>query len=321
MVRFNRFTIATPFSIFLKFTIKTMQRSQLIIFLVCLHIVSFGQNSKPKKKPVHQMSDQEYIFQDKMELPKVPTMAEEIVQVALSFMGTRAPHFITDAEFARIDPREVELQPISREYLAVSLDLMDCVGFVETVIGVAQAHRAKVPTYSLFRNNIRQMRYRNGVVGYADRLHYFSDWIYENEKRGMLKDVSKEIGGEQYFKDINYMSQKRDTFYGNMADPTTFARVRAKEIEISARPHWYIHESNVQSIESQLKNGDIIAVTNAREGMDIAHCGFVLFQEGRAHMMHASTQLGYVTITKEPMYEYLNRLNRLTGIMVLRMNE
>jgi hypothetical protein len=116
-----------------------MSRSHLYQKLLLLLLI-FGQFSlylnaqtaQLKKKPTRQMSDQEYIFQDKMALPKVPTMAEEIVQVALSFMGTRAPHFITDAEFAKIDPRDVQLQPISREYLAVSLDLMDCVGFVET---------------------------------------------------------------------------------------------------------------------------------------------------------------------------------------------
>lgn len=304
----------------MNYTILSKKVSLIIVLSLIISSIN-AQNSTTKKKPTRQLSEQEYICLDKLDLPKVETMSEEIVQVALSFMGTRAPHFITDAEFARIDPREVQLQPISREYLAVSLDLMDCVGFVESVIGIAQMRRSKVRTFANFKQYIRQMRYRNGNVTYSDRLHYFSDWIYENEKRGIFKNVTKEIGGEPYFKEINYMSQKRDTFYGNMADPATFARIRAKEIEISQREHYYVSEINIQNIESQLKNGDIIAITNAREGMDIAHCGFILFQDGRAHLMHASTQLGYVTITKEPMYEYLNRLNRLTGIMVCRMNE
>ena len=146
----------------------------ILILLDCT-----AQNSAPKKvvnrssTQAHpKMGLQEYIYSDKMVLPKVPTISEEVVQMALGFMGTPAPHFITDAEFARLDPREVQLQPMSREYLAVCLDILDCVGFVETVIAIAQTHHIKSPSFALFKQSIRQLRYRNGASIRSRKLEH-----------------------------------------------------------------------------------------------------------------------------------------------------
>ena len=115
------------------------------------------------------------------------------------------------------------------------------------------------------------------------------------------------------------MSYKKDTFYGNMADPTTYNKMVAVENDITNREKFYIPKDKVADIESNIKNGDIIAITNRLEGMDMAHVGIAIRQNGRIYMMHASSQFHQVVMTDVPLADYLARNKGQTGIMVGRL--
>ena len=214
----------------------------------------------------------------------------------------------------------VQLQPIEDEVLVVNLKTFDCVTFVENMVALSETRRSLSPNFDTFKKNLTNIRYRNGVIDYSARLHYFSDWLFENEKRGILKDVTQNIGGEPFPKTVFYMSQKRDTLYGNMADPTTFSAMKTVENAISKRPKFYIPKENIPGVESKIKNGDIIAVTNRLDGMDIAHTGLAIWKNGRVYMLHASSQFHKVVITDVPLADYLMKNKSQTGIMVGRLN-
>ena len=115
------------------------------------------------------------------------------------------------------------------------------------------------------------------------------------------------------------MSFKKDTFYGNMADPNTFAAVQKVENDITNREKSYIPKEKVAEMESQLKDGDIIGITNRLEGMDMAHVGIVKWVKGQPHLLHASSQYHKVMITEGSLSEYLLRNKGQTGIMVGRL--
>src|SRR5690606_40107947 len=52
------------------------------------------------------------------------------------------------------------------------------------------------PTIEAYADNLKSIRYRDKVIlGYHSRLHYTIDWIYENSKNGIMKDITSEIGG------------------------------------------------------------------------------------------------------------------------------
>jgi hypothetical protein len=267
-------------------------------------------------------SPDERIYQQRMQMPRGESLPQATMDMAKSFMGSKCPKYISASELEAEDSDvDVELQPMSREYFAISLRLFDCMTLVEASVGLAKTKRSGQPSYSQFKNQVRQMRYANGLVTYSTRLHYFTDWLFENEKRGMLTNISREIGGVPFKKEVNYMSSKRDTFYGNMRDPKTFAAVRSREIAISNRSMWYIPKENVADIEAKLQDGDIIAITNAAEGMDIAHTGFVYKHYDRAHMLHADLELGRVSITSVPLADYLAAHPKHTGVMIARLKE
>jgi Protein of unknown function (DUF1460) len=297
----------------------------LSIIRICLFFLSIlvlptaisAQKSKPKPK---QTNPHERIFNEKMRLPRGESLSKTALDMGKSLLGSACPKYVTASEMEEEgDEAEVELQKASREYFGISLKMFDCMTLVEAAVGMAQAKHSGQTSFGQFKNYVRQMRYVNGAVGYSTRLHYFTDWLYENEKRGLLTNISREIGGIPFKKDIHFMSQKRDTFYGNMRDPKTFAAVRARELAISSRPAWYIPKDDIASIEAKLQDGDIIAITNAADGMDIAHTGFVFKHYDRAHMLHADLEAGRVSITMTPLANYLAEHPKHTGVMIARL--
>ena len=267
------------------------------------------------KPPTHQD-----IFNLKMQLPRPLSMAQGMVAFGTTFLGNPYPKSNVDTTLKTAMGGTV-LQPIQQEVLVVNLKKFDCVTFVESMVALNKTRRDSLFSYDVFKNNLTRVRYRNGMIDYAARFHYFSDWLFENEKNGTIKNITKEIGGEIFKKDVFYMSLKRDTFYGNMADPMTFYNMKTVEDAITKREKWYIPKNKVAAIESKLKDGDIIGITNTLDGMDMAHAGIVLWQNGRAYLLHASSQFHQVVISDVPLVDYLLRNKGQSGIMVARLKE
>jgi hypothetical protein len=294
--RGRRANILLPLSILLLLTLPKAEAQQAI----------------KKKLPTHQE-----VFKEKMKLPKPATMAEGVVEFGKTFLGNPYPK--SNINLKPNAEGKVQLQPISQEVLVVNLRVFDCVTFAESMIALAQTRRSSTPNFETFKQNIAKIRYRNAEIDYAARLHYFSDWLFENEKKGILKNITKEIGGEILNKNIFFMSYKKDTLYGNMADPTTYNRMVVVENDITNREKYYIPKEKVSDIESNIKSGDIIGITNRLDGMDMAHVGIAIRQNGRIYMMHASSQFHQVMMTDVPLADYLARNKGQTGIMVGRL--
>ena len=88
-------------------------------------------------------------------------------------------------------------RPPNPEPLTLSLTRFDCVTLVESCLAVARvAAREEPPTWARFGHEIERMRYRGGVRrGYASRLHYFSEWITDGERRGLVRDLARSWAG------------------------------------------------------------------------------------------------------------------------------
>ena len=284
----------------------------LALTFLTIEAAAQGQKKSPKS-PTHQD-----IFHQKMLLPRPLSMSAGVVEIGRTFIGNPYPK--ANADTTRRADGSVALQPIQKEVLVVNLKKFDCVTFVESMIALTKTRLSATPNFDVFKKNLTSVRYRNSAIDYAARLHYFSDWLFENEKNGTLRLITKEIGGETYPKTVFFMSLKKDTLYGNMADPTTFAAMRGVENAISAREKFYIPKEKVASIEHLLKDGDIIGISNRTDGMDMAHTGIVVWQNGRPYMLHASSQFRQVTMTDVPLSDYLLRNKLQTGIMVGRLN-
>ena len=66
-------------------------------------------------------------------------------------------------------------------------------------------------------------------------------------------------------------------------------------------------------------DGDIIAITCKKAGLDIAHLGFAVWKDGNLHLLNAS--MLHKKVVEEPMtlYQYLQQHSTHTGIRIIRI--
>ncbi len=79
------------------------------------------------------------------------------------------------------------LETKKAEHLIVNLRKFDCVTFVESLVTLVWCLRSQEKSFGTFQRLLRKIRYRQGrLQGYPSRLHYFADWIQDNQKKGIL---------------------------------------------------------------------------------------------------------------------------------------
>ncbi|ADB38898.1 N-acetylmuramoyl-L-alanine amidase-like domain-containing protein [Spirosoma linguale] len=211
------------------------------------------------------------------------------------------------------------------EQLVVNFREFDCTTYLESVLALTLAlHDAGSktgPSEQAFRNYLTRFRYRNGRIdGYASRLHYFSDWLRDNERKGLITDVSSELPGSiTVAKPVSYMTSSMYK-YPQLRDPNTFKQVALTEASLSQQSFSFIPAKNIRQAEAQLQDGDIVMLLAARPGLDMRHVGFAVRQpNGRMHLMHASSDQSAVVISPYPISDYVQLHKRLSGIRVARL--
>lgn len=206
------------------------------------------------------------------------------------------------------------------ERLVINLHGLDCMTLVENTTALAWSVKHR-PAFDGYASALKDMRYRNAgnaTLDYTDRLHYTTDWIYENEKRGYLKDVTKEIGGKPLKLDLSFMSTHPDSYKQLKGNPERIAIMAAKEKEINARPHYYIPQDEIDAHAGQIRNGDIVCFVTTVKGLDIPHVGIICREGDKLTFIHASTTKKQVIVNEEPLQEYVQGVKRNCGIMIVR---
>lgn len=205
------------------------------------------------------------------------------------------------------------------ESLVINLQGLDCTTYVENVLAFSMLLKDGKSDFDSFTQILETIRYKNGTLdGYASRLHYFSEWIANNESKGLLIDVTSEIGGTEITKDINFMSEHRD-LYPFLKDDINFEKIKASENYLNNQSICILAQDQIAANEHLIQTGDIIALTTSIKGLDITHTGIATREkDGRIHLLHASTGSMEVEVSKLPLADYLKKIKNNTGIMVAR---
>jgi hypothetical protein len=204
------------------------------------------------------------------------------------------------------------------ERLIVNLRELDCVTFVENMLAMARVLHAGSPTYDAFKRELVRIRYRDGTLaGYPSRLHYFSEWIANNAAKGIVRNVTLDIGGVQDAGAISFMTAHADA-YRQLSDTALVEEIRRIELTLSGRERYYIPEGEIADVADNIRDGDVIAATSTLEGLDIAHTGLALWVDGKLHLMHAPLVGSVVEISEVPLAERIQRIGGQDGIMVAR---
>ena len=211
------------------------------------------------------------------------------------------------------------LETKGAEHLVINLRELDCVTFVEKIVALVLYLKTQEKSYEAFRIILQKIRYRQGrLQGYSSRLHYFSDWIHDNQKKGIVRDVTAEIGGRPLRKTINFMT-KNPNLYPPLKNVANFRKMKSVERTISRRSLYLIPKRALRRLEDRIRDGDLIAITTNAEGLDVQHVGLGTRVKNRIHLLHASRIEGKVVLSKKTLYQYLMQSRARSGIMVARI--
>ena len=229
-----------------------------------------------------------------------------IVEIGKSFIGT-------DYEAHAIEKE-------GEEQLVINLTGLDCTTFLENVLVFARCIKKGKTSFEDYEKELTFIRYRNGIINkYPSRLHYFTDWIYNNVKKGVVKDVTKDIGGERLRLDLFFMSSHLEYYRQLKENPEFVPIIKKQEEEINKREYYFIPQNKIADIDDEIEDGDLLAFTSSIPGLDVNHVGIAIrMDDNRIHVLHAPEPGTKVQISELNLSDYVNKLEKDTGIIVLK---
>jgi hypothetical protein len=237
---------------------------------------------KPKMKEIIRLG--RFLWHEIEKLLNEPFSdpGEKVVKISEIFLGL--PYVANTLSSG--DPKD--------EVFVINFEGLDCMTFIEYV----EALRISF-SFEEFREALRKVRYKNGVVSYYERKHFFTDWVYWNE--GLIDFTSKLKEGS-IRRSLKRLNVKEDGTY-------ILSGIKPEEREISYLP---ADKVDLEVVE-RLSSGDYIGFYTSSKGLDCSHAGIIVKKLGQTYIRHASSIKGKVVDE-----EFLDYVKGKEGIIVLR---
>lgn len=281
-------------------------KSVLLFFLLC------GISAKAASLPV------QYTASDSLTV-------ERLLETGRTERGDENRMIYYGKKFLDVPYAAHTLEVGDEEKLVVNLSQMDCTTFVEYVAALSMCDMKGQGSFRDFCDNLTRIRYRNGVIdGYASRLHYFTWWGEDNEKMNIVEEI---VSDEAPFTavqtvQIDYMSSHPSLYKRLRNDTGLIPLIKEYERATNGKQYRYIPKSRLGGTREQLASvcsGDIVSIITSKKGLDTSHVGIVVWQDGRLHLMHASSLKKKVVLDSETFYNYSKKQASQLGIRVYRM--
>jgi Protein of unknown function (DUF1460) len=282
------------------------------LFLLCS--MAFAYESRLPSSTVFKGQDQfnRLVAKAKTGNWKALPIGERTAAVGQALVGTRYKHFTLEID-NRIESPSVNFQG------------MDCWTFFEIALGFARMLNEPESNWTPERllHYIEIDRYRGGECTgeYLSRLHYLEDWLYDNDRRGLVEDLTRQLGGQSIPHSAREMSAGWRHYRYLAANRSLLGPLARMEANVSSRPLYQIPKSQVARIEPKLRSGDIIGIISRDGGRySTAHVGLALrTSDGALHFMHASSPSNYGRVVVDSqLSKYLYRYRSDSGILVAR---
>lgn len=183
------------------------------------------------------------------------------------------------------------------EVFVVNLEYLDCMTFLEYIEAMRLSRN-----YKDFLNNLKKVRYKDGIISYYNRNHFFTDWLETNLKN--IEDITCDVGKEYTVKISKNINLKEDNSEYVSGIPH---RVR----EFSYIPSVYINNELI----SRLSTGDYIGIFSQAMGLDVSHVGIFIMEDGRCFLRHASSKESMRKVVDEDFIKYVSEK---PGIIIFR---
>jgi hypothetical protein len=251
----------------------------------------------------------EEVFRNVMQFAAAEQLARrpigEVVEaVGRFFLGTRYTAHTLEAPGA--------------ECLVVNLREFDCTTFMENALVLARCVKKNRLTFDEYRQELTFVRYRHGVIdGYPSRLHYLTDWIWDNAAKKVLQDMGRSFGGKRLAKRIDFMTTHTNS-YRQLSDSTALRRIADVERRMNRRAFTAVLTGRVAAVLDRLQSGDIIGTVTNMKGMDVSHTGLIARENSVARFLHAPLSGGKVMLAEGSLADYLQKNTAATGIVIAR---
>ncbi len=283
-----------------------MKNSFFVLLLILLigQNISFAQSNQNERIMLSEdkriAEEKLNIFSSKSGLP----ISELISEIGLSFLVT--PYVVASLENG-LD-----------EKMVVNLRELDCTTFVENCLALARTVKLGKTDFESFVTELERIRYRDGIRNqYPSRLHYFSEWIHNNHKKGFISETPN-LNGEKSDKTINYMSTHPADYPVLKEHPELIPSIANQEKDLTNNGFMYFPKNNLPNLYKYLQHGDIIALTSSIEGVDINHVGIVIKKGGVFYLLHAPLSGKKVLVSDGPLSDFLKPASKNNGIMIAR---
>lgn len=244
--------------------------------------------------------------------------------------GTEHPMLYFGTRFIGVPYVAHTLEGGDSEHLIVNLHELDCTTFVETVAALTLCDAHNQRTFADYCRWLTQIRYRQGqLTDYTSRLHYFTWWGEDNEQMGFVTSVTPTPETSSVFTatqtlNINYMSTHAQSYRQLKNHPEFIPVIRSQEQASRGKSYPFIPKSKVglpqsSALGKAVHDGDIISMLTSKPGLDTSHIGIAVWQNGRLHLLNASSLYKRVVLDTTTFYDYQQKQSSQTGIRVYRV--
>src|SRR5881398_2838301 len=271
-----------------------MRGWKVFIPLFLLFSVAFASESRLPFSTVFKGQDQfnRLVAKAKAGNWKALPIGERTAAVGQALVGTRYKHFTLEID-NRIESPSVNFQGV------------DCWTFFEIALSFARMLNEPESNWTPER-----------------LLHYIEDWLYDNNRRRLVDDLTRDLGGRSVPHSAREMSAGWRHYRYLAANRSLLGPLARMEANVSSRPLYEIPKSQVAKIEPKLRSGDVVGViSRERNGLhSTAHVGLSLrASDGVLHFMHASSPSNYgKVVVDDELSKYLYRYGSDSGILVAR---
>lgn len=209
------------------------------------------------------------------------------------------------------------------ERLVVNLRQLDCTTYVETVLALARTMRQQKLTFANYCNNLRLIRYKDGVVSYPTRQHYFTYWIQQKAKARIVKDMQSPNPPYSAIQTVkaDYMTNHLSQYPMLKGKPDWVKQIKAMEESITGLKVRYIPKASVNNtrlLRQTIHDGDIICIITKKPGLEISHLGIAAWHKDGLHMLNASSIYHKVVEDSNLLRKYLYNQKSGLGIRIVR---
>ena len=283
-------------------------RSLLLSFLLCLGLSIHASRLQ------YQPEDSVRVVKMLKEVNRIKVCTNWVVHFARKLIGV--PYV----------GKTLEVNDTER--LIVNLRQLDCTTYVENVLALALCASNGLERFEDFYTFLRLIRYRSGKVSYTDRLHYFADWVADNERMGYVRNLNSFNPPFSAVQTVNahFMTEHVKFYPMLVKHPEWIDDIKNMEKNITGWRVPYVPKAELENtsvFRDAIRDGDILGLLTSRDGLDTSHLGIAIWHKDGLHLLNASSLHHKVVEERMTLYQYMQKQPRQIGFRVVRpiMNE